>query len=80
MTEVLRTIDDIDECARELEFLTDNLLAVHTAMESDGGANWQHMCNAVFSAWLHLRHIQKELEKESEKLFTLGIAKQKEGA
>ena len=80
MTEVLRTIDNIDECARELEFLADNLCAVHTAMESDGGANWQKMCNAVFSTWLQLLHIQKELYKESEKLFTLGIAKQKEGA
>lgn len=50
----------------ELECALDNLGAVHTAMEEDGGMNWQKLTNAVFSVECMLHDIHKRIEQRTE--------------
>lgn len=54
---------EVDTTNFELECTIDNLLAVHAAMEADGGANWQKHCNAVFACYLLLNGIHKQLDE-----------------
>ena len=53
----------VDELAFELECAIDNLLAVHTVMESEEGASCEMRCNAVFSTYLQLRNIHAKLTR-----------------
>lgn len=55
-------INDVDMLTNELECATDNLVAVHSTMEEDGGANWQRRCNAVFSVYLQVCNIRERLD------------------
>lgn len=54
-------IVDMETMNFELECAIDNLSAVHTTMEADGAANWQRMCNAVYSACLQMRSLQERM-------------------
>lgn len=55
-------INDVDMLTSELEWSMDALAAIHTTMEEDGGANWQHLCNAVFSVYLQVCNIRERLD------------------
>ena len=59
-------INDMDVLIYEMECAVDNLSAVHMTMESDGGMNWQRMCNAVYSACLQLRAINDRMCDRSD--------------
>ena len=48
----------------ELECAVENLNAVHSQMEADGGANWQSLCNALYCTYSHLYNIKKEMQAE----------------
>lgn len=50
-------LNDVDMITFDLVCAIDNIAAVHTAMKEDGGANWQQMCNAVFSSYRQLCNI-----------------------
>ena len=54
-------LNDVDDLAFQLECAADNLVAVHSVMEDEGGANWERRCNAIFSTYLQLCNIQKAL-------------------
>lgn len=56
-------VNQADALSFELECAIDNLMAVHSFMEDDQGANWQKSANAVFSVFLRLRDINKELQE-----------------
>lgn len=72
------SMGNIEVLCFEFECLAANLNAVHSTMEEDGGANWNSMCNAVFSVWCQLHRLQKELSAEVEQAFEKNY-KQKAG-
>ena len=57
---------DMELLEFELECALYNLGAVHTAMEEDGGMNWQKLTNAVFSVECMLHDIHKRIEQRTE--------------
>ena len=54
-------ISEMDALNFELECAIDNLWAVHGNMEADKGANWRNSNNAVFSVFMRLYSIKKEM-------------------
>ena len=63
---IMQCVHEISSLNDELEFALDNLSMVHNAMEEDGGANWQRSNNAVFSVYLQLNSICKQLNEVTE--------------
>lgn len=66
MNFVMDRVHEISSLTNELEFALDNLSMVHNAMEEDGGANWQRSNNAVFSVYLQINSIWKQLDAATE--------------
>lgn len=58
---------DLEMITYDLECAIDNLAAVHLKMEEDGGANWQRMCNAIFSIYRQLCNIHADFNKMVDK-------------
>lgn len=72
-------LNDVDDLAFQLECAVDNLVAVHSVMEDEGGVNWERRCNAIFSTYLQLCSIQKALSCRVEQA-AADERKRKEGA
>lgn len=57
---------DMELLEFELECALDNLGAIHSVMEEDGGTNWQKLTNAVYSAECMFHDIHKRIVQRTE--------------